>query len=84
MAENSSGRKSASRVLLVLGSICLALKVVFLLQAFSTGNSLVIARELDFTNPSLIGLLWPVCLIAYFFVKPGGKKARSEQNRTDA
>lgn len=80
MGANSSGRKWSARVLLALAGIGIIAKVLMLLEAVLSGNSLALARQFDITNPSLIGIIWPISLIAYFFVRPGPKPASSAGN----
>jgi hypothetical protein len=66
----SSGRKRAAKVLLVLAWLWIIVKV---LELAVNGVS---ARALDFTNPSLLGIVGFGSLIAYFFVRP--KKAKDQ------
>jgi hypothetical protein len=77
MGESSSGRKWLARALLALAGIGIIAKVLMVLEAVLSGNSLALARQFDITNPSLIGIVWPISLIAYFFVRSGPKPASS-------
>jgi hypothetical protein len=60
----SPDRKRAANVLLVLGWLWVGVKTLQLLTGGMT------ARALDFTNPSLFGIIGFGSLVAYFFVRP--------------
>jgi hypothetical protein len=68
MNASSSNRKWPARVLLVLAGLWIFAKVLEVIS--SLGHPLYLARALDFTNPSLFGIVGFVSLIAYFFVRP--------------
>jgi hypothetical protein len=59
----SNRRKWFARALLVIVALWLIVKVI----TIASGDVL---QALDFTNPSLLGILGFSSLVAYFFVRP--------------
>jgi len=63
---SSSGRRWAARVLLGLAVILIVVKATMVLQSLLSGSSIALSRQFE----SLIGVVSPLCLVAYFFVRP--------------
>jgi hypothetical protein len=61
------GHPRAARVLLAFAGLWIIVKAV---EVASSGGGFALARALDFTNPSLFGIVGFASLIAYFFVRP--------------
>ena len=70
----SPGRTWTARVLLLLGIIWAAAKVV---EVASSGGGFALEQALDITNPSLLGILGVGGFVAYFFVRPANVQAHT-------